>query len=122
MNEQAKVEVNLTDEERKVLWRGLLEWGGPAQCTEAMALAMGFRGVTDLLDEGKRIADDLRAGRALTKSDWRRALLATEIVFASDVLGSGIDWSITTGMDDCETVTILRSLQRKLMASWATRP
>lgn len=90
-------EIDLTDEERELLRRGLLEWGGPARCTEAMAVAIGFSSVTDLLDEGRRIADDLLAGRALMKNDWRRALLATEIVFVSDVLGSGVDWSTTTG-------------------------
>jgi hypothetical protein len=106
--------IDLTDEERELLRRGLLEWGGPARCTEAMAVAIGFSSVTDLLDEGRRIADDLLAGRALMKNDWRRALLATEIVFVSDVLGSGVDWSTTTGMDDDETVRMLRSVQRKL--------
>jgi hypothetical protein len=114
MNATARVQPDLFDEERELLWRGLLEWGGPAECTEAMAIAIGFRGVTDLLEEGHRIADDLRAGRNLTKADWRRALLATEVVFASGVLGSGIDWSTTTGMDDGETVRVLRSVQRKL--------
>ncbi|MBT2523445.1 hypothetical protein [Arthrobacter sp. ISL-28] len=79
-----------------------------------MAIAIGFRDVADLRDEGYRIADDLLAGRSLTTSDWRRALLSTEVVFASDVLGSGIDWSITTGMDDDETLRMLRSVQRKL--------
>ena len=48
------------------------------------------------------------------KNDWRRALLATEIVFVSDVLGSGVDWSTTTGMDDDETVRMLSSVQRQL--------
>jgi hypothetical protein len=79
-----------------------------------MAVAIGFRDVADLLSEGHRIADDLLAGRSLTTSDWRRALLATEVVFVSDVLGSGIDWSITTGLKDDETLRMLRSVQRKL--------
>ena len=70
--------------------------------------------MADLQDEGYRIADDLLVRRSLSMSDWRRALLATEIVFISDVLGSGIDWSITTGMDDVETLRMLRSVQRKL--------
>jgi hypothetical protein len=111
----AGAEMNLSFEERELLRRGLLEWGGPAaDCTEKMAVAIGFRDVADLLSEGHRIADDLLAGRSLTTSDWRRALLATEVVFVSDVLGSGIDWSITTGLKDDETIRMLRSVQRKL--------
>jgi hypothetical protein len=53
-------------------------------------------------------------GRALTPEDWRRALLATEIVFASDVVGAGTDWPITTGLSDQETITILRVIQTKI--------
>ncbi|XAS68206.1 hypothetical protein V3C33_02425 [Micrococcaceae bacterium Sec5.7] len=117
MNSTARVEIDLVDEERKLLWRGLLEWGGPARCSEAMAIALGFRGVADLLEEGQRMADDLKAGRALTRCDWRRALLATEVAFASDVVGSGIDWSTTTGMDDDRTLRVLRSAQRKLASA-----
>jgi hypothetical protein len=106
--------VDLTDDERSVLDRGLVEWGGPADCTEAMAIAMGFESVANLWEEADRITDDLAAKRPMTRKDWTRALLATEIVFASDVLGSGVEWPITTGLDDAETLATLRVLQRKL--------
>lgn len=108
---------NLTDDERELLWRGLFEWGGPASPTKAMAVAMGFLDVSDLLKEGSRMMADIREGRPLTYVDWRRALLATEIVFASDVVGSGVDWSTTTGLQDEETIRMLRSIQRKLVAA-----
>lgn len=51
---------------------------------------------------------------SLTRSQWRKALLALEIVFSSDVIGSGCDWSITTGISDEETIKLLRVVQRKL--------
>ena len=108
---------DLTDDEQELLWRGLLEWGGPASPTKSMAVAMGFRDVSDLLKEGSRIRKDIRERRPLTYSDWRRALLATEIVFASDVVGSGVEWSTTTGLEDEETMRMLRSIQRKLVAT-----
>jgi hypothetical protein len=38
----------LTDEERLLLRCGLVEWGGPACCGDAMAVAMGFASVRDL--------------------------------------------------------------------------
>ena len=106
----------LTDAERYVLNRGLVEWGGPAHCTEAMAIAMGFRSVGDLFVQAGRMIDALEQGCPLSRRDWTRALLATEIVFVSDVLGSGPEWPITTGLDDVETLRTLRGLQIKLAA------
>jgi hypothetical protein len=50
----------------------------------------------------------------MTADDWRRVLLSVEIVFASDVVGSGLDWRITSGISDEESVGLLRGLQRKL--------
>ena len=110
------IDVDLTDAERWVLNRGLVEWGGPAHCTEAMATAMGFSSVENLYAEGDRIASDLESKRPLTRWDWTRALLATEVVFISDVLGSGIEWPDTTGLDDVETLHTLRHVQNKLAA------
>ncbi len=110
------IEVGLSGAERRVLSRGLMEWGGPAHCTGAMAVAMGFSSVPSLLAEGRQIASVLESGRPLTRRDWTRALLATEIVFISDVLGSGTEWPTTTGLDDAGTLQSLRSIQRKLGA------
>lgn len=108
------VRVALSEAERYLLNRGLVEWGGPAGCTEQMAAAIGFASVADLLDEGHRIARDLSNDRPLTRRDWTRALLSTEVVFASDVLGSGHDWKSTTGLDDVTTLLTLRELQLRL--------
>jgi hypothetical protein len=110
------IEIDLTDIERRVLSCGLAEWGGPAHCTDAMAPAMGFSNVPGLLAEGRQIITDLDSGRSLTCQDWTRALLATEIVFISDMLGSGAEWPTTTGLDDASTLKALRSIQRKLAA------
>lgn len=93
---------------------GLVEWGGPAHCTNAMAVAMGFADVQDLFAQADRIRTELAAGRPLSRWDWSRTLLATEIVFASDLMGSGVDWSTTTGLDDVRSIQLLRGLQRKL--------
>ena len=46
--------------------------------------------------------------------DWTRSLLATEIVFSSEVLGAAGDWSIVSGMSDGYTLTLLRQVQSKL--------
>ncbi len=42
------IAVQLSDDEVEVLRHGLNEWRGPARCTKAMALAMGFDGLDDL--------------------------------------------------------------------------
>lgn len=110
------IDVELTRIERRVLSRGLIEWDGPAHCTESMARAMGIVSVDDLSHAGRHMADDLDAGRPLSRRDWTRALLATEIAFASDVLGSGIEWSTTTDLDDATTLRTLRQLKPQLAA------
>ncbi len=46
--------------------------------------------------------------------DWRRLLLAVEVVFVSDVVGSGLDWSVTTGFPDGDRIALLRGIQRKM--------
>lgn len=100
--------------ERTLLRFGLSEWGGPARCTDELAMAMGFRNMLDVFSEGDRLRDALAAELPLSRLDWCRTLLATEIVFASNLVGSGRDWSITTGIPDAEALTTLRSVQRKL--------
>lgn len=107
------VALQISTDEREVLRAGLREWGGPARCTEEFAVAMGFRSVQDLFDEGRRIGESLAAGLPLSRIDWTRALLATEVVFASNVVGSGLDWEICTGFSDGRTLELLRGLQRR---------
>ena len=49
------IEVELTETERRVLSWGLIDWGGPASCTDEMAIAMGFSGVAGLFAESDRL-------------------------------------------------------------------
>lgn len=108
------VAVELSDEQRQVLIGGLRQWGGPAHCTEPMAIAMGWDGVADLHHQGRRLCDALAEDRPLTMRDWTRVLLATEIVFVSDIVGAGTEWQAVTGLDDDRTLEVLRALQVKL--------
>lgn len=105
---------NLSEMEREVLRRGLLEWLGPAHGTEEIAVAMGFSDLEDLYQDSGRIRTLIASGEAMRPIDWARAILATEVVFASDLVGAGVDWSITTGFSEEETIRTLRSVQRKL--------
>jgi len=51
----------------------------------------------------------------MSRLDWFRTLASTEIMFASDLFGAGVEWSIVTGLSDSESLMILRSVQRKLI-------
>ena len=46
--------------------------------------------------------------------DWTRAMVATEIAFASDLLGVGTEWVVIDGRPDEYWVRILRTLQNKV--------
>jgi hypothetical protein len=108
------VVVELTEDERAMLRWGLLDWGGPATPTDALARVMGFESIDALYEGSRRIADLVSTRSALSRRDWTRSLIATELVWASDVLGSGLDSVYTFGYSDTEAVVILRSIQRKL--------
>ena len=107
--------IDLTPEERDLLARGLTEWSGPATASVEIANLLDLAHPPVFLDETQAIARRIRAGEPLEPADWRRALLATEIVFASDVVGSGVEWSTTTGISDEDAIRLLRSAQRKLV-------
>lgn len=115
------IAIDLTDEERRVLWLGVYQWEGPAMCTEALAMAMGFTSKADLLAQRDRLRDAIKDGHSLELWDWARALVLAEIAFGSDVFGAGIDWRITTGLSDVDTIQIIRDLQRKLTKLGAGR-
>ena len=108
------IHLDLTDHERAILRSGLVEWGGPARVTQELAVAMGFKDQDDLFRDGDRLVEALESREPMTPRDWARAILATEIVFVSNLVGSGCDWSITTGFSDADTLKTLREIQRKV--------
>ena len=108
------VAVDLTEDERYMLVMGLNGWGGPAHPTEALAVAMGFDSLHQLEAEGDRIAGEIERRAPLSIRDWTRAMVATEIAFASDLLGIGTEWVVVDGRPDEYWVRILRTLQDKV--------
>ena len=111
------IEYDLTAIERDVLRHGLVEWGGPAHCTEELAVAMGFSSISDLFTESDRIVVALEDSLPMRHIDWARTLLATEIVFMSNTVGAALDWEIVTAIPDFETFKTIRGLQRHLVVS-----
>lgn len=115
MPERASRPSELLDEgEVQLLRRALGEWGGPARCSDQFAFAMGFTDTRDLLDQCRALRLALGDDAPIAPVDWARTLLATEIVFVSDLAGSGVEWQTTTGLDDDATLATLRTIQRKL--------
>ncbi|MEQ1703042.1 MAG: hypothetical protein ABMA25_23285 [Ilumatobacteraceae bacterium] len=121
MSSEELIHVELDKDERDLLVAGLVQWGGPARPTEQLVIALGFAGLDAFRVERKLLWTAIEIGEPLSRQDWQRALLATEVVFASDVYGAGLDWSIVTGISDVDTIRLLRGLQRKLprwRATW----
>jgi hypothetical protein len=109
------VDVQLSDDERDLLRQGLLQWGGPTRPTDTVARVIGFADVETMHTEGRRIRVALGDRTPLSKRDWQRALVATEIVWASHFYGAGTDWEIVAGgWDDQRTLQTIRALQRRL--------
>ncbi|MEU3567708.1 hypothetical protein AB0E96_04635 [Kitasatospora sp. NPDC036755] len=104
----------LAEGEVRLLQRALLEWGGPARCSDQLAFGMGFADAGDLLDQCRTLRRALGNDEPVKPVEWARTLLAAEIVFVSDLAGSGVEWRTTTGLSDEATLPILRSIQRKL--------
>ena len=113
MADEDLITVTLTDQERYLLDRGLREWLGPARCSDELAVAMGFAGFADLVERNDALVAAVHRG-CMRAADWCRVLLATEIVFASDIVGAGHDWPFTTGLSDEESITVLRAIQHKM--------
>ncbi len=108
------VTLGLTDDEWFLLDRGLVEWSGPARPTDAMAAAMGFVSLELFRRDRERLRGAIERREPLTRWDWARVLLATEIVFSSSIVGSGTDWDTSTGLDDVGSFMTLRRLQLKI--------
>ena len=87
--------------------------------TDEVAAVVGFESAGAFYTEAQRLRRDVERGQ-LSPTDARRALVATEIIFASDVIGAGVEWETVTGMSDVETLRLLRGLQRKVIKLYAS--
>jgi len=119
LGDTQEVSVQLSEPERELLRAGALQWFGPARPTQELATAMGFADVPALRAEMKRLRDRITPQSALSPLDWTRLIVATEIAFISDVFGAGFEWSTTSGIPDAEALSLLRSLQRRLVGTYA---
>ena len=105
----------LIDDELELLRAGLYEWDGSASLTDTVARALRFESEADFTVQRRRMERSLGQGEPMSFADWRSVLLATEVVLASDVVGSGVDWETATGIRDADALRLLRSVQRKIV-------
>jgi hypothetical protein len=114
VDDQRLVTVDMDDRERAFLRAALLDWDGPARPTQEFAVAMGFGDAEQLPSDTRSLWRRIDRQSALSIGDWRCVLLAAEVIFVSDVVGSGLDWRLTSGFSDEESIAIPRGLQRKM--------
>lgn len=114
--DDAPLRVDLDDDERLTLIIGLNDWGGPAHPTDAIATLLRYDGVSEMLHDLTRLKETIEGGGPLSRRDWTRALVATEIVFVSDVFGTGREWVVIQGTPDEYWIGLIRRLQEKVPA------
>ena len=64
------------------------QWLGPAPCSDAVAIAIGYSSAGDLHLDIKRLLTAMSDAEAFAAADWRRLLISAEIIFGSDVRGA----------------------------------
>jgi hypothetical protein len=110
------VDLGLSRDELSFITDGLGQWGGPAQPQSQSAAIAGFEDVDDMGRATERLRRSLRTGEPLTRRDWRRVVVLTELIFGSDTFGAGVEWETVTGRDEIADLALLREVQRKLVA------
>jgi hypothetical protein len=102
-------------DEREFFARALEESGGPAHVTDALAAFVGFTDANDMIKRCNDIAGQVRRDGRIDPADFKRSQLACEILFSSDIHGSGLDWEATTGLGDADSIGLLRRIQAKML-------
>ena len=86
MTDVELADVDLTDDERRLL-AGLMECGGPAAGAGVLAPLVGANNTDAFFQLTDRLGAAIKNGQPLSGLDWERALMLTEICWASDILG-----------------------------------
>ena len=102
--------IDLDEDERALLASGLMEWFGPLEVSESLAVALGFHGVEDMWVEGERIERAISNREPLTAREWSRAVAAVGFAFVAE----GDEWTSIRGGTDAHWIGVLRRVQRKV--------
>ena len=110
---ESLVSVDLSEDERELLVSGLNEYLGPAKGAAVLAPLVGAGNRQEFFQLLNRLMSAIETAQPLSELDWTRALMLTEISWASDILGAASE--IQTTIRDDKALPLLRSLQRKLV-------
>lgn len=108
------VQPDLTFDQGRLLASGLSGWGGSLRPGLDVIVAMGFSDVDDFDSTRDRMIWRLLHHELMSRLDWTRALVATEIVFISDVVGGALHWESESGLYEETTLRLLRETQASL--------
>ncbi|PJE05410.1 MAG: hypothetical protein CK429_20245 [Mycobacterium sp.] len=107
------VSIELTDREREFIQQALRQWDGSASDAPFPFQILGLSRWEEFGELAVRLDRALQKHEALTDLDWARVLFLTEICWASDLVGAGLDFATVTGFSDTEALGLLRRLQRR---------
>jgi hypothetical protein len=108
------VAIALTDNEREFIQQTLEQWALSAASTPFPYQVLGLSTWEEFLTLTGRLEHAVVAGAPLTDLEWARVLFLTEVTWASNLVGSGLDFAIVTRFSDSEAIGLLRGLQRKI--------
>ena len=112
MIEPKLIAIDLADDEREFMLIVLGEFGGPASYTPFPLKILGVSTSGEFDELLIRLRRAIWDREPMSALDWARALLLTETCWASNLIGSGLDYG--TGGDE-KALPLLRSIQRKLV-------
>jgi hypothetical protein len=113
MTDPELVAIDLTDDERMLMILGLNEYFGAAKRGWPLLVPLlGLSSTDEFRTLLYQLMEAIESKKPLSDLDWVRALLLTEICWASQVLGAGIDFA--TNVRDEKAAPLLRSIQRKV--------
>jgi hypothetical protein len=111
------VAVDLTDDERNFIRQTLRQWESSASGQPFPFQVLGLASWDEFGELTLRLEHAVTDGEPLTDLDWARVLFLTEVTWASDLIGSGLDFDVVTSFSDAEALGLLRGLQRKIGGS-----
>ena len=106
------IEIDLPDDERQFMRTAITEFGGTASNKPFPIKILGVSTADEFDDLLVRLRIAIERGEALSALDWARALLLTEICWASDMIGSGT--AFTQSYPDKQAAPLMRVIQRRL--------
>jgi hypothetical protein len=107
------VAVDLTEREREFIQQALEQWALSAADVPFPFQVLGLSTWEEFGGLTLRLRRAITDGEPLEDLDWARVLFLTEITWASDLVGAGLDFATVTGFSDTEAVSLLRGLQRR---------